>query len=394
MVSGGIVTFTEPQENHDQGKYSEILRDLTVVIFTRNRLNSLRGVVKYWSQWPVSLLILDGSDEPIQPDFLDLGIARAEVYSALDIGERFLFAASNIKTNFACLHSDDDFTIARGAARAIEWLGNNPDYICVSSDVQLFDSKLSTCSAPPGKWVTADTPRNRLVEHLSDYRFSYFYGIQRTPPLCAALKAVNAATNAPAFIAYPNSSIGYELGLEICGATLGRLAKSPEVLLLKQVGNESPWAGSQIPKDWLEDPRAQAAVFAWRSALSSEMSTQIGCNADTLDDWIVQALNRYCEEADAQLASKSLGFRLVRSIAMWLRPSVFFEEATHTSSSGRIGLVRSAHHMTYTALRSGFRGFTRHLGLIRDPMTEDFFSTNADPLDLLEIKSILERDPT
>jgi glycosyltransferase domain-containing protein len=381
----------ENQETYDQCKYNQMLEDLTVVIITRNRPEALRGIVKYWSKWPVSLLILDGSDIPINRESLEIGVARAKFYSAPNKGERFFFAASAIETSFACLHSDDDFTLARGAARAIEWLGNNPDYICVSSDVQLFDSKLSTRSAPPGKWITSDTPQARIMDHLSDYRFSYYYGIQRTSSLCAALKAVNAATSEPAFIANPNDSIGYELGLEICCAALGRLGNSPEVILLKQIGNESRDAESQTPSEWLADPRTQAAVRAWRSALSREMSALIGCNEKSFDEWIAQALNRYSEVVDEELKAKSFGMRLVRSIAMSVRPHVLFQ--TTQTPSRRKKVVRRLHFTIYFTLRLGFRALTQHLGLIKNLMTGDLNSTNADPLDLQDVNSLLKKGP-
>jgi len=89
----------------DDFEVRQHLADLTVVVFTRNRLGYLQGVVKYWSRWPVSLIVLDGSDQPVDKESLDAGEARLVLHSEIPINDRFRFAASRLDTPFACLHS-------------------------------------------------------------------------------------------------------------------------------------------------------------------------------------------------------------------------------------------------------------------------------------------------
>ena len=368
----------------------EILRDLTVVILTRNRPGMLRGVIEYWSRWPVSILILDGSDEILDISSLESGAARISVYSKVDLSDRFQYAASNIRTPFSCLHADDDFTLARGTARAIEWLRENSDFTCVSSDVLLFDAKPQSWSAPPGRDVISDNPRDRLVEHFSDYRFSYFYGIQRTIELCVALQAVATATGNQEYLKRPNGSAGFELGMEICGASLGKLGKSPEVLLLKRMENTPYYMEAQSPNEWLEDPETQVAVRAWRGALSAELSPNVGCDDATVDGWLLEAMDRFCGRERAKANSRPLAERLVHGIAIRIRPRAPAAPGGHTA--GRQPWLARVHYGAYGALRSTFRASTRRFPLVGTPKTIGIDATNLDRADLMEVNAILDAE--
>jgi glycosyltransferase domain-containing protein len=376
-----------PDEHLSDEQCGELLRELTVVVLSHNRPRMLQGIVDYWSNWPVSILILDGSDEPVSEQSLGTRTASISVFAAADINERLLHAASNISTPFACLQADDDFNLARGTARAIKWLQQNPDYTCVSSDVQLFDAELNSWSAPPGRTVVADTPHDRIVEHFTDYRFSYFYGIQRAPALCAAMQAVRAATLEPDYVAHPHGAAG-ELGLEICGAALGKLGLSPEILLLKRVGNESAYVESQSSNQWLEDRGAHAAVRAWRRALSKELSPHVGCHESTVDGWIGEAMDQFCRREGEKMGSVPLGQRLLQSIAMRIRP--VNAKVTRGSSEGAKRWQTNAHHTVYGALRSAFRTIQSRVGFLGTPKKKGLDGSKIDDADLAEVKVILD----
>ena len=54
----------------------EELGKLTIIILTRNRPKELRRILRYWGRWPVSILLLDGSDTPTTADQSDSRLAK------------------------------------------------------------------------------------------------------------------------------------------------------------------------------------------------------------------------------------------------------------------------------------------------------------------------------
>ena len=371
----------------DDLEVRQLLADLTVVILTRNRPGYLQGVVKYWASWPVSLIVLDGSDRPVDELLLDAGEANLIGYSAVPINDRLNFAASRIDTPFACLHSDDDFTLARGAAKAIAWLQANPEITCVASDVLLFSEDRTSGLGPPGRTVISVEPDQRMAVHFSDYRFAYFYGIQRSRQLSIALTAVAAATDCPEFIGYPNVAAGYELGIEICGAALGRLSNSPDVLLLKRVGNESRTAENQESNEWLEDPKAQSAVRAWRLILAHYLAPHLDVSEVTVDGWIAEALSLFCKLCQRDTLEQQKRERsknLVGKVARVLKPknSMLYDSRPATR------LAHIAHAISYQAIRVTFRATMKTIGRPR-PKALTLLS-KLDRADLQDVVSILD----
>ena len=359
------------------------LAKLTVVVLTVNRPGYLRGVIKYWSQWPVTLLILDGSDQPVEAASLRAGEARLILHSEIPISGRFRFAASQLDTPYACLHSDDDFTLARGAAQTISWMNDKPEISCVASDVFMFSEDRTGNLWHPGRTLTSRMPNERIAEHLAHYRFSYFYGIQRSNQLSIALDAVAAATGCQEFIEYPNIAAGYELGIEICGAALGQLSNWPDVLLLKRVGNETRGSAGQYAYEWLGDFEAQSAVRAWRSILSQHLAPHLDSSEAAVDRWLDEAFILYCQSSQQNNFVQQKSGDMVSKFARALMPK---GEMFHNSRPST-RFVHRAHNVGFQALRGLFRKFMKILGKPRPSVsTLDV----ANPLDLLDVVSILD----
>jgi len=372
----------------DDFEVRQHLADLTVVVYSRNRLGYLHGVVKYWSRWPVSVIVLDGSDQPVDKESFDAGEARLILHSEISINGRFSFAASQLDTPFACLHSDDDFTLARGAAQTIAWLKANPEISCVASDVLVFTESRESAGVDSGRSVMSEEPGQRLAEHFSDYRFSYFYGIQWASHLSIALNAVVEATACREFVEYPDDAAGYELGMEICGAALGRLSKSPDVLLLKRVGNEDRVAGGQRSNEWLEDPNAQLAVRAWRSILSQHLAPHLDDSESTVDSQIAEAMRLFCQQEKIKEQERARTLQLISAIARFLKPKS--NTTRETQSSTLTSLLHRSHTFSFRALRGTYRASMKALFRPRPNVFTISELGCADPLDLQDVITILD----
>ena len=365
------------------------LADLTVVVLTRNRPAYLLEVIKYWSRWPVTLLVLDGSDHPVEAASLYAGEARLILHSEISTSGRFGFAASRLNTPFACLHSDDDFTLARGAAQTIRWIKDNPEISCVASDVFMFSEDRTGFLWKHGRTVMSPVPNERVAGHFADYRFSYFYGIQRSKQLSIALSAVAAATECPEFIEYPSFAVGYEVGIEICGAALGQLSNWPDVLLLKRVGNETRWAWEQESHEWLEDPNAQAALRAWRSILSQHLAPHLNVSEAVVDGWITEAMQLYCRGVTAKGNEGANLPGLVNSFSRALRPKSKKTDGPTAIASTRF--VYNTQAFAFGALRGTYRASMKILG--RPRRNHYLYSglDRADPRDVKDVADILDK---
>ena len=347
----------------DDDEARAYLEELTIVIFSRNRPIDLRRTMDYWSRWPVTLLVLDGSDLPLDVLGTRYGAAAVEAFSAVSMNARFEYAAANIHSSFACLHTDDDYLLARSVASALRALTTRPQLSCIASDGQFFDGAGQFSPSISGREILFDYPRDRLMDHFSHWSWSYVYGLHRAATFSQALSAVADAMNQAAFTLHSNL-IGFEFGMEICGSVLGRLGSTPDVLLLKRVGNENQsYHESQTWAEWLLDPAAEEAVLSWRRTLSQHLSPYAGVSPETMNSWIQDALSKVltdCQSASSgrrgslqTLATFPLPRDSVGRVSHALRPK------SHPSEDGYLGrsrrLARRTHRAGFIAARRLFR---------------------------------------
>lgn len=106
------------------------LRRVTVVVPTYSRPASVRRQVAYWGNRGPLLLILDGSSQSMDSDFLlNLPENVRYVHSATSFSHRRMIAADHIQTEFAILLPDDEFHLESGLRDCIDYLDKHPDVI-------------------------------------------------------------------------------------------------------------------------------------------------------------------------------------------------------------------------------------------------------------------------
>ena len=338
----------------------ERLSKLTVIVPTWNRPKDLSRILSYWGRWPVSIIVLDGSDTPRTIDQLDPGLANLTLHSEVDFARRIQWAARNIGTPYACLQPDDDFILCRSAARAIQWLDDHERFSCIASHGQFFTPTFDFLPSNQGRWLCDEDPHQRLVDHFRNYTWSYVYGIQRSFALSASLEANSAPLLTPEFLEYPLLTI-FEYGMEIAGALLGPLACGSDVMLLKAVGNAPPQYQEYRWDTWLENPITQTAATSWRVAFSQALASYVATPADELSLWIVEILLQQVRGAESN--PKKGPFYYASDLPIpkhftgpW---NVRFRPKSHTSSDHRVGLakrmLRKAHRLAFRLVRATYR---------------------------------------
>lgn len=115
---------------------SSAFTDLTIVIPTYNREQTLRRSISYWESLGIRVLVLDGSDLPI---FQDGPVSSDSIVSYfsfprnesenLKFGSyfrRMRFAATQVSSKFVALCADDDYFLASGIQKALQLLDEQP----------------------------------------------------------------------------------------------------------------------------------------------------------------------------------------------------------------------------------------------------------------------------
>ena len=112
----------------------ELLRELTIVMPTYNRLPELERAIEYWRDTPVTLHILDGS---LNPSFCEGRLFDSKsiyyhhkptlpsVHPQHNVMSRLVFSASLPQTKYSAVCCDDDFYTISGLAESIKHLENN-----------------------------------------------------------------------------------------------------------------------------------------------------------------------------------------------------------------------------------------------------------------------------
>ena len=114
---------------------NRFLEKLTIVIFSYNRHKYLKRTIKYWSDYNVKLLVLDGSDIKLEDPCLNIKNIRY-IYGPKDLYGRVLSSINYIDTEFMMLACDDEFYLPSALSTCIEFLSKESSFLVVE-DAQL-----------------------------------------------------------------------------------------------------------------------------------------------------------------------------------------------------------------------------------------------------------------
>ena len=137
-----------------------LLQKLTIVIFSYNRHKYLKRVIKYWSNYHVKLLVLDGSDTKLEDSCLNIKNIKY-IYDPRGYPDRALSAINYIETEFMVLAGDDEFYLPSALNSCIEFL--------------LKESSFSSCGGRAvgfytnGKEIFGNEQYPRLKDLCLDY---------------------------------------------------------------------------------------------------------------------------------------------------------------------------------------------------------------------------------
>jgi len=166
--------------------------DLTVLIFSRNRENYLTNLINYLSVLDVKVLILDGSDHPMNLD--KKKYSRIDKWDSVSLRSRLSIASSLIDTRFTCILGDDDLIPLQSLVLGYETL-TSTSLASICTTPREFNSVYVKESWAHGDYVLAysteeEEPCDRLNTFLSRPLDRQFYGFFNSLDLCKALRFV------------------------------------------------------------------------------------------------------------------------------------------------------------------------------------------------------------
>jgi len=214
-----------------------LLSKLSIVIPTFNRPEYVMRSIRYWSDYDVTVHVLDGSQVPIK----DLSLLESNInYHHLPISlmERLYKSIKLVDTEYSMMSADDEFFIPSALESCIEEMKNNHEIVsCMGSAISFLvkDKKILTNVVYPtlrNHSVNQETPLARSIYHMSTYVPSSIYSVIRSDVWKKSIHALSYK-NYEVFV----KSIG-ELQFEITSSYLGKSKIINELMWLRSFENE------------------------------------------------------------------------------------------------------------------------------------------------------------
>lgn len=166
------------------------LQEITIIIPTYNRPKLLARLLNYYAtkKTTAQFLVLDSSNDEnkkLNESATEVLANQVRYYSfpsTLPVAEKLLEGIKQVNTPFCAFCADDDVLFVDGVAEALNFLKNNPDYVCADGIYLNFnevghDIQLTVEYASNG--INADNPGARVFKLYQKYE-SLFYGVFRT----------------------------------------------------------------------------------------------------------------------------------------------------------------------------------------------------------------------
>jgi glycosyltransferase domain-containing protein len=161
------------------------LKNLTVIIPTYERQSYLLRQVLYWSDSPVTLIIVDGSKSPLM-ELQNLKMPGdmnfKYVHCQENFSNRLSLAGNMIKTPYAVMLGDDEFHLKGGLISAIDTLANNASLSgCIGQSLEfsLIESALKIGPGYSHNYyeVVEDKVSDRLNKAMVNYNTATCYAV-------------------------------------------------------------------------------------------------------------------------------------------------------------------------------------------------------------------------
>ncbi len=245
----------------------DLLSDITIIIFTKNRKLFLERQIKWWQKFPVKLLILDGSDND---EYLKEALEQnssINYIKELRLSSRMKIAAENVTTKYAAISGDDDFYLVSALLECIKFLEQNDDFVSclpqflsfdVSKNEVLFkNSYLESINFA----ISSENIIERVCQKMLPYTVASSYSVQRSSTLINSLKLGIEGDDID-YQRKPKALL--EISVEISTAIQGKMSSISQVGYLRSNENfqhDFITRSNIAYEDWLTDEYRTERTF-------------------------------------------------------------------------------------------------------------------------------------
>jgi glycosyltransferase domain-containing protein len=270
-----------------------MLNKLTVVLITYNRHNYLERTIDYWKDINVNLLILDGSKESYNINYLSKTIKAKinYIHHPHSLNSRLKYVLGLIKTEYVLLASDDEYFLPSGINDCINYLEKNPDYISCIGRTIAFNININKLVYWPeyvdmeGYEVDSNNPFMRMYSHMGEYTCNTIFSVVRAEKWKVAINVITSYN----FNVYSIQEYQFENIISFFGKS--KVINS--LMWLRNQENPSLYNNTQIElfyKWWkLKKYKSQRHVFIETQV--KHISDYIECNHEKLRNAIILSYN-------------------------------------------------------------------------------------------------------
>ncbi len=171
-----------------------LLSEITIIIFTKNRSFFLDRQVQWWKNYPVKLLILDGSDVGEFDKYNSEKYVNVKYFKEIKFSHRMKIASENIETKYAAISGDDDLYLIQPMLDCIKFLELNHDFVSCLSQFLNFSAKRNkvyfeeSYSESVAFEISDNNITDRVRKKISPYTVGAWYSVQRSNVLVNSLK--------------------------------------------------------------------------------------------------------------------------------------------------------------------------------------------------------------
>lgn len=196
------------------------LNGLTVFIPTYNRHAYLIRQMVYLSHFPMTAIVLDGSEKSLPKKFINLFSKFENIkyyHLKASIPERIRFALNLIHTPYVMCLADDDFYIPSGLLEAINKLKKNEKNIaCMGQSIgfDIFGKKgffFPYGESLKNYSVTKNKAIDRIFDGIKNYRSAAFYALFKKSEFINIWKHIQSSS-CPELMEYEHAIMTYLYG--------------------------------------------------------------------------------------------------------------------------------------------------------------------------------------
>lgn len=163
------------------------LSKLTIVITTYNRKKFILRTMNYWSNTNVKLVVLDGSETPIEDHLIEkLSKNIKYIYNPLSVHQRILHSLEFVKTEFAILGSDDEYFVPSALNSCIEVLQQDKELVACIGRAIKFNFKNNQIigkdvySILKNHKLLDEDPMTRIKKHFMNFMPRHCHSVCRS----------------------------------------------------------------------------------------------------------------------------------------------------------------------------------------------------------------------